>query len=243
MIWFACKQCAKVHGRAETAAGAMIFCECGQGMLVPWESTAPEPELPPIQVAATAPPPLKLEPVTFDPVKSSGTPLPSRPPLSDRGRPGPRRRPRLGPRDPRYCFNHEELLKEGACTDCGENFCSNCLVAFQGQTRCGPCKNYRVRGLLWPTPTSKLALASAFLAFVPAFFLIAPAHSSGLWFLGTLAMVPQVIALVLGLLALRASERDPNLSGRALAFTGVIGSAVTSILIVLLTIYAPRVWT
>ena len=44
MIWFACKQCGKVHSRPESAAGAMVFCDCGQGCIVPWESTAPEPE-------------------------------------------------------------------------------------------------------------------------------------------------------------------------------------------------------
>src|SRR5262249_16114600 len=46
MIWFSCKQCGKVHGRAENSAGTLVFCDCGQGNTVPWESTAAEPEEP-----------------------------------------------------------------------------------------------------------------------------------------------------------------------------------------------------
>src|SRR5437764_9295277 len=47
MIWFACKQCGKRHGRAESLVGTLVFCECGQGNRVPWASTVPEPEAPP----------------------------------------------------------------------------------------------------------------------------------------------------------------------------------------------------
>jgi hypothetical protein len=233
MIWFSCKQCGKVHGRPENSIGTTIFCECGQGLLVPWESTAPEPETP-IPVLAK-PPPLKLDPVTFDPVPSRAAP----PPLT-RPEPSPRRRPRLGPRDPRFCFNHEDLPQQTACADCGEFFCANCLVTFQGKSLCGPCKNFRVRVLLKPSPTSRLALTSALLAFLPGFFLIPLGYFSGSPILGFLAMVPQIVALVLGILALRQAERDPHIEGRSLAFTGVIGAAVTSLLIILLAIYAPR---
>ena len=61
MIWFSCKQCGKTHGRPETAAGATIFCDCGTGLVVPWESTAAEPAAVPAELA---PPP--LEPVPFE---------------------------------------------------------------------------------------------------------------------------------------------------------------------------------
>ena len=43
MIWFSCPKCGKTHGRPENSAGTMVFCECGQGNRVPWESTVAEP--------------------------------------------------------------------------------------------------------------------------------------------------------------------------------------------------------
>ena len=46
MIWFTCKKCGKTHNRPDTAAGTMIFCACGNGNTVPWESTASEPATP-----------------------------------------------------------------------------------------------------------------------------------------------------------------------------------------------------
>ena len=52
MIWFACKQCGKRHGRAESLVGTLVFCECGQGNRVPWASTVPEPEAPVIALSS-----------------------------------------------------------------------------------------------------------------------------------------------------------------------------------------------
>ena len=79
MIWFACKQCGKTHGRPDSAIGATIFCDCGCGLLVPWESTAAEPSTP--VIVADMPLAFKLEPVTFDPVASkSELPTPVPPP-------------------------------------------------------------------------------------------------------------------------------------------------------------------
>ena len=54
MIWFACKQCGKRHGRAEHLSGTLVFCECGHGNRVPWSSTVAEPEP---EEAAPLPPP------------------------------------------------------------------------------------------------------------------------------------------------------------------------------------------
>src|SRR5262245_18483999 len=121
VIWFSCK-CGKTHGRPETAIGATIFCECGQGVLVPWESTASEP----------APVPDMLEPLKLETAEAAAlpaVPLRAEPvPKPPRGR----RRPRLGPRDPQFCFNHEETARQATCGDCGESFCSGCLVSFAG---------------------------------------------------------------------------------------------------------------
>lgn len=237
MIWFSCKQCGKTHGRVENSIGATIFCDCGHGVLVPWESTAPEPEAP-VAVPASLPPPLKLEPVTFDPTPSA----PGPPPL-ERGATQRRRRPRVGPRDPRYCFNHEHSPKQSACADCGESFCSQCLVTIQKCLVCGPCKNFRVRVLMQPGPTSKLALASAVLAFIPALPIIMMTQSLGGWFLGIVAIIPQGVAITLGIMALREAERDPGTGGRSLAFTGVMGALLTSFVVLFIALYTPRVWT
>ena len=66
MIWFTCKKCGKTHGRTETSAGTMVFCECGNGNTVPWESTAAPPAVAP--VVAEAPRVPDLAPIQFDPV-------------------------------------------------------------------------------------------------------------------------------------------------------------------------------
>src|SRR6516165_12485880 len=112
MIWFACKQCGKRHGRAESLSGTLVFCECGQGNRVPWSSTVPEPEP---EVAAPAPPP------------------PRRRASHEEDQPGPelpsprRKRERRRP-DPAYCLNHEETPKEAICDACHSSFCSACVV-------------------------------------------------------------------------------------------------------------------
>src|SRR5262249_10949676 len=139
------KQCAKTLGRPESAIGATIFCDCGLGLVVPWESTAAEPAGSPVEVT-----PL-LEPITFEPEPAKTAPPPA---------PKPRKKIRLGKRDPQYCFNHEEVAKQACCADCGESFCAGCLIRFAGTELCGPCKNYRVRTLQRPVPASNLAILS-----------------------------------------------------------------------------------
>ena len=155
MIWFACRQCGKKHGRPESSAGTMVFCECGQGNSVPWESTT---EPPPAPAAVPEPPPAlpvppRLEPI---PVDEERVPVPPRPPTARPPRdpeeppvrPGPRRRweRRPGPRrrDPRFCLNHEDTPRHKNCFDCGEAFCPDCLVGVGADSLCGPCKNFRV---------------------------------------------------------------------------------------------------
>ncbi len=237
MIWFACKQCGKTHGRGESSIGATIFCECGQGLMVPWESTAGEPPPPPPPVAVPhMPPPLKLEPVSFDPEPPRPGPPPSR----------SRQRVRAGPRDPNLCLNHDTVPKQAACADCGESFCPACLVDFQRDRLCGPCKNYRVRVMQRPLPAPPLALVSLGVSLVmgPLTFCLVPiGRSPGFPWWSLLAMGPQVVALMLGILAIRQVETDPRTGGRALAFTGTLTAAVTAVLILMLTLYSPRIWS
>lgn len=239
MIWFACSQCGKVHGRSESSVGSMIFCACGQGLTVPWESTAPEPP----QLADAPGPVLSgplLEPVQFDTPSETESPrrLINPPPLPERK---PRRR---GPRDPNACLNHEERPKQAGCADCGEGFCSSCLVAFAGQTLCGPCKNLRVRALARPPQASGWALLSLALALIalPLSVFLFP-HGGGLvrstaWTLVFLA--PAVAAVLFARLALRRIDRDRRVSGDGMAFVGIVLAAIDLLVLIFLNLYASR---
>jgi hypothetical protein len=218
MIWFACKQCGKRHGRAEHLAGTLVFCECGQGNRVPWSSTVPEPEpedVPP------APPP---------------RPRPARPPVEDRP-PEPeflrprRTRERRRP-DPAFCLNHDETPRAATCDACRASFCSACVVTLQGQTLCGPCKNFRVRGLHRPGRMAPLALVSLVLSLVsgPAATLLAitaigvQATEGGVVvaeLICVIGVLLPVASLILGWAAVRQIEGRPNMVGRSLAVTGV----------------------
>ncbi len=223
MIWFACKQCGKVHGRPENSSGTLIFCACGQGLTVPWESTVAEPEM--VELA---------DPLKFDASK------PSPPPRS----PDPRRRPERRRPDPHHCFNHQTLAAQQTCGDCGEAFCGDCLVRFQHQLLCGPCKNFRARLLQQPPRLSGLALVSLILALFtgPLGLCILPmvqgaprAHAFAL-----LALLPHLAALALGAAALRNLAKEPQACGRALALTALVTAGVAAILTIILTWYAPR---
>lgn len=235
MIWFSCKQCGKTHGRPETAIGATIFCDCGQGLLVPWESTASEPP-PALEAEVVAPPPPQLEPVTFDVVPSE-TPAPAQPRTRKRGR--------LSRRDPAYCFNHEEVARKSICGDCGESFCDECLVEFQGAGLCGPCKNYRVKNLQRSLPPSNLSILGLLVALLtgPCAVCMLTSGQTGFPWWNFVALLPQAAAVVLAILALRDADQEAKSSGPALALTALATAATSSVLICLLAIYAPHGWS
>src|SRR5207249_967900 len=116
-----------------------VFCECGTGNLVPWESTAPEPAAQPVETVELPPVP-QLAPLSFD---VPAAPSSGKPRVEDDV--SSRKRGKGERRDPNYCFNHQHVARSGSCEDCDENFCSECLVQFQGAMLCAPCKNFRVR--------------------------------------------------------------------------------------------------
>jgi hypothetical protein len=212
MIWFACKQCGKRLKQSESAAGSLVFCDCGQANRVPWESTIAAPEEPPPEREAPADD------------------------TQERERPRRRRRRETPPpRDPAYCFNHEDAASEQTCADCGEHFCAACVVDVRGKTLCGPCKNYRIARMQRSPRVSGMAIASLIMALVggPLGFCIAimgiwPSQQSPAWaiVLGAAEMIVPAVALVLGLLSLREIENNPGIGGRALA---IIGSATAVI--------------
>src|SRR5436309_12681516 len=96
MIWFSCRQCGKQHGRADNLAGTMIFCDCGQGLRVPWSSTIPEPEV--TEELVPLPPPRETPalPAPDDKPRVPPPPRPSipLPPGRQEAEQLPRRRPK-----------------------------------------------------------------------------------------------------------------------------------------------------
>jgi hypothetical protein len=226
MIWFACKQCGKVHGRPETAVGALIFCDCGHGNFVPWESAAAPPEAPPAPPETPAGP--DLEPVVFEPEPEAAPP-----PVPREARP---RRGRTEKRDPQRCFNHQEVAKTTACADCEESFCADCVVTLHDTTLCGPCKNFRARRLEMTPRSSTLGAASLLLAYLTSPMLMCPfsvSTSATRWF-GLAALVPQLLALGLGVWALWLGEREGKPGSAAFAITGVLTAFFMCLLTILL---------
>lgn len=253
MIWFTCKKCQKTHGRPDNSAGSTIFCDCGHGNLVPWESTVAEPAAPPVVEVPKVP---DLAPIQFDPVKGVPTATPAGsdtpkktssypsapPPIDDDDRPS--RRGRTEKRDPDYCFNHQRRPRVEQCTDCEENFCADCLVKFQGALLCGPCKNFRARREELPPATSSMASASLIISLIAGplmmCLLLASPGNQSMRVLGFLSLLPQLLALALGVWSLREAEKERKGGGQWVAITGVATAAMTCALILFLEVYAGR---
>jgi hypothetical protein len=221
MIWFLCKQCGKRHGRADNLVGALVFCECGQGNTVPWQSTTTPP------ADSPAPPP------PFDDTDEHGPARRDKP----GGSPGdfPRRRKaQVYRRRPGFCLNHDDVAADKICEDCKESFCPNCIVELQGKTLCGPCKNFRIRGIQRPTRVPGLAVAALIVGLVsgPVTFCMTlfGAGPQGSFFaaiaLSLIGLVLPIGGMVLSWFALREIETKPNLGGRGLAMTGATTSLV-----------------
>jgi hypothetical protein len=235
MIWFTCPKCGKTHGRPENSIGTMVFCDCGQGNLVPWESTAAEPAPQAPLPSAELPPLPKLAPLTFDISSPAATP----PPVDEASR-----RRRAEKRDPNFCLNHQGVPKATTCEDCTESFCAACTVTFEGATLCGPCKNFRVRGLEMTPRNSTAATLSALIALVTggalAFCLLPLAGGPSAIVFSLLAMLPQVVALGLGIRALYLAQKEGRRGSQAWAITGVTAAALCVVLTVMLNVYAIR---
>jgi hypothetical protein len=236
MIWFACKQCGKRQGRPDEEAGTLIFCNCGTSNRVPWESsieaTAPE-AVGSVESSESA------RAQGADAPRSVGEPIP----FADDSPPRKTSRTIIRERNPAYCLNHQEVVKQKSCVDCQQGFCEDCIVTFQGKVLCGPCKNFRIRQMHQSAELSLLALFSPILALVGGFvglLMSAIAISLGAPVLGFLSVAPQLGALGLGLAAMRRIENDPFLKGRPLAMTGIIAAVAGAVLNCLMTIVMQR---
>lgn len=206
-IFFACKQCGKRFERPGPASGTLVFCVCGAGTLVPWESTLPPEETAAGDVASLG----------WAEAQSQAESQPSP--------------------DPARCFNHADTPRSHLCAACGEAFCGGCVVVFEGETLCGACKNFRLRARQRPPRLSVLSILAALLSlatgsvwlFVLLGALGSQARAPAVITLGVIGMVPQLAALLMAAWALRAVESDNQLSGRDWAITGLIGVLVSSV--------------
>jgi hypothetical protein len=244
MIWFSCPKCGKALSRPETSAGAFVFCDCGQGAVVPWDSTIPPPAQPvPAQPVPAAPPPLRPIPVSEEQI-----PVPRRPPPP----PGSAPPPLPGTRDIRrrapenrvqgQCFNHQDRQVVRKCDACGEGFCTDCLVLLKGETLCGPCKNYRLKQTDNPPALSTKATTGVILAIAtaPVVLCLWPFGANAFAVLvAMLGLIAQLAAVVLGVLALRETEADPRIAGRSLAITTLLTGGLASVVTVMFVLFGP----
>jgi hypothetical protein len=210
VIWFACKQCGKRLRQPDSAGGSFVFCDCGGGNRVPWEST----------IAAPVEAPIEASTDETSEADERDVPRRTREPVAI---------------DPAYCLNHADVPSEKDCDDCHERFCAACVVVVRGKTLCGPCKNYRLARIQRPPRTSGMAIVSLVLAIIggPLSFCLSTVGRMGdlgtsptalAWGVGALLL--PAIALLLAFLALGQIERNPRVSGRALALTGATTAAI-----------------
>lgn len=241
MIWFSCQKCGKALGRPEASAGAFIFCDCGHGNVVPWDSTIPAPAQPvPVDPLPPSPPPLRPVPVGEEQIPMARRPAP--PPLPpQQPRESRRRTPEY--RAPGQCFNHQDRPVTRKCDACNEGFCTDCLVLLKGETLCGPCKNFRLKQTEHPPSLSAKAIAGVILAIAtsPLVLCLWPFGANAFAVLvAMLGLIVQLSAIVLGILAIRETESDPRVAGRSLAITTVLTGGVSTLVTVMFVLFGPR---
>jgi hypothetical protein len=229
MISFVCKQCRKRHSRPDGQAGTLVFCECGQGNRVPWVSVTPD--------LSEAVPALPREPA---PRPRPAPAAPRQAPIEDPWlAPLPPRKPErlLRKINPSFCLQHDEDASEASCDACKLPFCKRCLVCLQGQTLCGPCKNFRIASLARPPRTLPLAVVSLVVSLVsgPVTLIlslvamglhIGEGATGGAVVLCLLGVTMPVAGLVLAGMALRQVEARPQTGGRGLAASGACAALV-----------------
>jgi hypothetical protein len=231
MIWFDCKKCNKTLSRPESSAGALVFCDCGMSLRVPWESTAApaadtyplarEEPLAPVRFELAAPPPS----ATFDEVSL------------------PRLRRRTDEIDPDYCFNHPSEPKNAACADCNLGLCKRCSTTLRGQTLCAPCKNYRTRLQQRRPELVKWAAASfaAALLAAPVLLGLTPVllAQRSTW-ITLLAMIPLFFALGAGVWAMVMIGRSASRVGGNLALGGITLASTVGTLLLMVTLFSHK---
>lgn len=212
----------------------MVFCACGQGNRVPWNTTQDIPDAIPAAL------PVPVPESRAKPMREA-QPAPSSPSPSEQASalPVPARRAGrlLGKVHPDFCYHHDEVPRSLTCSACQLPFCEACIVTLEGKQLCGPCKNFRVsspgqaRRLL---PLSAIAFVVAFasgpvaltLSFAAAGLVIGEGMVGVGVALCFLASALPVAGLVLSTLALGRLDGRPQTAGRGLASSAVCTSLV-----------------
>ncbi len=244
MIAFTCKQCRKRHSRLDNQAGTLVFCECGQGNRVPWTPS----------VSVDIPDAIPLPAPVLDAVPAAvparatravSVPVPSELPPSrkvedsapESGLPVHRPARLIGRVNPGFCFHHGDSTSASTCDACKLPFCKLCVVSLQGQTLCGPCKNFRVAALGRSPRLLPLAIVALVVSLVSGpVMLILSLVAMGLHMgegetgaaivLCLLAMILPFVGLYLAGKALRQMDARPEMGGRALAISGACAALV-----------------
>ena len=236
MISFACSKCGKRDARPESQAGTLVFCACGKSNRVPWPTEGSEP----VPAARARPVPvLDAEPVP-EPRRAPPRAAPPRPTVPDS--PTFSRKPMrlLGKVNPKFCYHHDDSPSETTCSACRLPFCASCVVSLQGETLCGPCKNFRLAGLGRAERVLPLAIVSfvVSLAGGPVALILSlvgvglfrgdgtPMVALALCLVG--AGIP-VGGLILSRMALRLIDKQAHRGGRSLA-TSCAGICIVELL-------------
>jgi hypothetical protein len=138
---------------------------------------------------------------------------------------------------PDFCLQHDEDPSETTCDGCKLPFCKRCVVSIQGQTLCGPCKNFRIAALGRPPRILPLAIyalvislvsgpVTLILSLVAIGLSISEGATAAAVVLCLLALALPITGLVLAAQALRQIETRPQVGGRALAASGACTALV-----------------
>jgi predicted Zn finger-like uncharacterized protein len=222
----------RIEDRYRSAEEFAMALECWVGA----QARRVAPEAPPAQ-PAPAPAPSKSQPIPVvpaalppsksQPIPVRPTPKPTAPGAIPVAEPVPRRpavRRRL------RCFNHGNTPAAHRCAECGEPFCTACLVTLQKKNVCGPCKDFRLRPLERPPRTSVLAIFALALGLASAPFglcltllqqTIYPAAWAHTILVGLTGLCAAFLALMTGANAFRAIARTAKLRGHVVAAVGM----------------------
>jgi hypothetical protein len=244
MIAFTCKQCRKCHSRPDNQAGTLVFCDCGQGNRVPWTTSVS------VDIPDAIPLPALIHDAVPAAVPTSATravsvPVPAEVPPSRKVEDAPSEstlpvhRPArlIGRVNPGFCFHHGDSASEATCDACKLPFCKLCVVTVQGQTLCGPCKNFRVAALGRLPRLLPLAIVALVVSLVSGpVMLILSLVAMGLHLgegetgaavvLCLMAIFLPLVGLYLAGKALRQMDARPEMGGRALAISGACAALV-----------------
>ena len=117
-------------------------------------------------------------------------------------------------------------------------------MKFDGVFLCGPCKNFRSRRRELPAATSSVATASLVISLIAGplmiCFLTGAPTNNAMRVLSYLSLLPQLMAIGLGLWALREADRENKGGGQWVAVTGVTAAALTCVMMVLMNLFLNR---